>query len=117
MKIRVNDNVVVRTGKDRGKTGVVTKVLPKDSQVIVEGVNKCIKHVKGREGNPGERVEFDGPIHISNVSIVDPKSGKATRVGYKLDGNSKLRIAKKSGETIVPGKGKKKSETSKKTDK
>jgi large subunit ribosomal protein L24 len=115
MKIRLNDTVIIRTGKDRGKTGTVAKVLAKDNKIVVRGINKCVKHVKGKEGNVGERVEFDGPIHVSNVSVLDPKSGKATRIGYSSDGNVKTRIAKKSGETLPVQKGKKKIETSQKS--
>ncbi|MCF7917662.1 50S ribosomal protein L24 [Candidatus Gracilibacteria bacterium] len=108
MKIRLNDFVIVLTGKDKGKTGSVTKVLQKEQRIVIEGVNRRVKHVRGREGQPGERVEFDAPIHVSNVAISDPKTGKATRIGYIYEGNQKIRIAKKSGEVIVAGKAKKK---------
>jgi large subunit ribosomal protein L24 len=101
MKFRIGDSVIVISGADRGKTGTVTKIIASDNRIIVDGVNKHIKHVKGREGQSGERVEFFAPIHISNIAIVDPKSGKATRVGYKVEGKTKTRIAKKSGEEIL----------------
>lgn len=104
MKLKVNDPVVVLTGKDRGKSGTITRVLHKTNQVIIEGANKRIKHVKGRDGNPGERVEFYAPIHASNVAVVDAKTNKPSRVGYKLEGTTKTRITKKSGEPIVSGK-------------
>jgi len=102
MKIRIGDNVIVRTGKDRGQSGVVAKVYQGQDKVLIEGVNQKIKHVKGRDGVPGERAEFFAPIHISNVSIVDPKDGKAARVGYLVDAKgAKTRISKRSGQTIV----------------
>ncbi len=101
MKIRKDDSVYILAGKDRGKTGTVTRVLKKTDRVLVDGINKTIKHVKKKEGQSGERVEFFAPIHISNVSIVDPKTGKPTRVGYKVEGKTKVRIAKKSGEKII----------------
>lgn len=105
MKIRVNDHVVILIGKDRGKTGNVTRIM--GEKVVVQGINKTIKHVKKRNEQPGERIEFFAPIHISNVGVVDPKTGKATRIGYKFEGNQKLRIARKSGEKIIVGAGKK----------
>ncbi len=110
MKIRVNDNVFIRTGKDHGKTGVVTKI--EGDHVTVEGINKAIKHRKGRSGQPGERVEFFAPLHVSNVALMDPKSGKPTRVGFLMEGNQKFRISKTSGERIT-GEAKKKAPKSK----
>jgi large subunit ribosomal protein L24 len=101
MKFRINDDVVVTAGKDRGKTGKITKVLPKSGRVIVEGVNKAIKHIKGRNGEAGERVEFFAPINVSNISIVDPKDGKPSKIGYRVDGKTKVRFARKSG-TVLP---------------
>ncbi len=102
MKIRVGDNVVVRTGKDRGKSGVVSKIYAAQDKVLVEGINSKTKHVKGRDGVPGDRTEIFVPIHISNVSVVDPKSGGPTRVGYLVDAKgAKTRIAKKSGQAIT----------------
>ena len=101
MKFRIGDSVIVIAGADRGKTGTVTKIIAEDNRIVVEGVNKHIKHVKGREGQSGERVEFFAPIHVSNIAVADPKSGKATRIGYKVEGKTKTRIAKKSGEVIL----------------
>lgn len=101
MKFRINDDVVIIAGKDRGKAGKITKVLPKKGRIIVEGVNKAIKHVKGTEGRPGERVEFFAPIDVSNVAIADPKDGKPSKIGYKVEGKTKLRFARKSG-TVLP---------------
>lgn len=108
MKLRINDNVIVQTGKDKGKTGTIIKILPKKDTVLVEGINKRIKHVKKREGNPGERVEFSAPIHVSNVSIIDPKTNTATRIGYKSEGKTKIRVTKKSGTEVPSSKPSKK---------
>lgn len=110
MKIRVNDHVTILTGKDRGKTGTITKII--GERVVVEGINKAIKHVKRRNEQQGERIEFFAPVSISNVAVTDTKTGKASRVGYKIEGNQKFRITKKSGERVVPNIAKK---TAKKT--
>jgi large subunit ribosomal protein L24 len=106
MKVKVNDTVTILAGKDRGKTGKITKISRE--RVTVQGINKHIKHVKKRGETAGERIEFFAPIHISNVAIADPKSGKPTRIGFKMDGNDKVRIAKKSGEIIAQTAKKKK---------
>ena len=102
MKIKKGDNVKVLAGKDRGKTGKVTQVFPAERKVVVEGVNKTVKHAKTtRQGEKGQKIEFFGPIDASNVMLIAPKSGKPTRVGYKvLADGKKVRIDKKSGETI-----------------
>jgi large subunit ribosomal protein L24 len=101
MKFRVNDAVVIIAGKDRGKAGKIIKVLPKKGRVVVEGVNKMIKHVKGRNGEAGERVEFFAPLDVSNVAIADPKDGKPSKIGYRVEGKTKIRFARKSG-TVLP---------------
>ena len=101
MKIKTGDEVIVLTGKDKGKTGEVTKVMPTESRVIVSGINQAKKHRKPTQAGPGGIDTVDMPIHVSNVALKDPKSDKATRVGYKiLKDGTKTRIAKKSGETI-----------------
>jgi len=108
MKIRVGDNVVVQAGKDRGKTGVVSKIYLSQEKVLVEGINAKTKHVKGRDGVPGDRTEIFVPIHVSNVAVVDPKSGGPTRVGYLVDEKgAKTRIAKASGQAITKAVAKK----------
>lgn len=102
MKVRKGDNVTVITGKDKGKTGTVTRVVASDNKVIVSGVNVRKKHVKSKKrGESGEIVQYEAPVDVSNISLVDPKKGGRTRVGYKIkqDG-SKVRIAKKSGVEI-----------------
>ena len=99
-KIKKGDKVIVLAGKDKGKTGEVTQVLPKEDRVIVAGVNVVKRHQRPTQTTPGGIEEKNAPIHISNVALVDPKTGEPTRVGFKVDGDKKVRIAKKSGEVI-----------------
>ncbi|WP_427969008.1 50S ribosomal protein L24 [Altererythrobacter sp.] len=101
-KIKKGDSVVVLSGKDKGKTGTVAKVMPKEGKVVVEGVNVATRHRKPSQANPQGGIDrFEAPMHISKVAVADPKSGKPTRVRFetKKDG-SKVRVAVKSGETI-----------------
>ena len=102
LHIKKNDTVVVLAGQDKGKTGKVLKVLVEKNRALVEGVNMVSKSTKPSAQNPqGGIVKQEAPIHISNLSLVDPKSGKATRVGIKVtEDGKKVRIAKKSGEEI-----------------
>ena len=101
LKIRKNDTVVVLAGEDKGNTGKVLKVLVEKQRAIVEGVNIINKSTKPNAKNPqGGFVKQEAPIHISNLSLIDPKSGKATRVAIKHEGKNVIRIAKKSGEEI-----------------
>ena len=102
LHIKKNDTVVVLAGEDKGKTGKVLKVLVEKNRAFVEGVNMVSKSTKPSAQNPqGGIVKQEAPIHISNLSLVDPKSGKATRVGIKVtEDGKKVRIAKKSGEEI-----------------
>ena len=101
LKIRKNDTVVVLSGEDKGKTGKVLKVLVEKQRALVEGVNIMTKSTKPSAKNPqGGFVKQEAPIHISNLSLIDPKSGKATRVAIKHAGQNVIRIAKKSGEEI-----------------
>ena len=101
LKIRKNDTVVVLAGVDKGKTGKVLKVLVEKQRALVEGVNIMTKSTKPNAKNPqGGFVKQEAPIHISNLSLIDPKSGKATRVAIKHEGKNVIRIAKKSGEEI-----------------
>ena len=101
MKIKKGDQVIVITGRDKGKTGEVIQAMPKDSKVLVRGINLVKRHTKPTQENAGGIVSKEKPIHVSNVALIDPKSGKATRVGIKLDKGQKVRIAKKSGEVIA----------------
>lgn len=100
-KIKKGDKVVVLTGRDKGKTGQVVKVLPSESRVVVSGVNTVKRHQRATQTSPGGIEERDAAIHVSNVALADPKTGEATRVGFKTgkDGK-KVRVAKKSGEVI-----------------
>ena len=102
MKIVKGDKVVVIAGKDNGKEGIVQAVYPKVNKVVVEGVNVHKRHKKPTQQNPeGSVVEMYVPIDASNVAIVDPKTKKATRVGYAVDKDGKkVRIAKKSGSKL-----------------
>jgi large subunit ribosomal protein L24 len=101
MKIKKGDNVVVITGRDKGKSGEVLRVLPAERRLIVQGVHVARRHTKPRMGDPGGIVDKELTIHVSNVAHIDPQSGKPTRVGYKtLDDGRKVRIARRSGEMI-----------------
>ncbi|MDO8492027.1 MAG: 50S ribosomal protein L24 [bacterium] len=102
MKIKKGDNVVVITGKDKGKTGVIGRALPKSKQVIIEGVNLKKRHQKARkQGSKGQILDKAMPIHISNVQIVDPKKGGGTRIKIERESGKRVRVAKKSGATIA----------------
>ncbi len=101
LKIKKKDRVIVIAGKDKGKTGEVTAVFPKDSRVVVSGVNMIARHTRPSQANPqGGIVRREAPIHVSNVAHVDPKDNKPTRVGFKVEKDRKLRVARRSGETI-----------------
>ena len=101
LHIKKDDTVIVRTGSDKGKTGKVLKVLVKENRAIVEGINMVSKSTKPSAKNPqGGIVKQEAPIHISNLGLIDPKSGKATRITIKREGKTVTRIAKKSGEEI-----------------
>ena len=100
MKFRLNDMVVVVTGSHKGQSGEITKVSKDNRKVVVNGVNRRVKNVKAQGGQPGQRVEFFASIDVSNIAIVDPKSGKPTKIAYKYEDGKKLRVAKASGEVI-----------------
>ena len=101
LKIKTKDQVVVISGRDKGKTGEVLKVLAKDERVVVRGVNMVTKHERQTAQSQGGIKEIEAPLHISNVAHADPKTGKPTRVGYKfLEDGRKVRVAKRSGEVI-----------------
>lgn len=99
-KLRKGDKVIVLAGRDKGKEGEISKVLPKAGKAIVEGVNVMIRHEKQSQASQGGRVPKAMPIDLSNIALVDPKKGGATRVGFKMDGDKKVRFAKKSGAVI-----------------
>ncbi|MGE6593255.1 50S ribosomal protein L24 [Bacillus mycoides] len=101
MHVKKGDKVQVITGKDKGKQGVILVALPKQNRVIVEGVNIVKKHSKPSQLNPqGGIITKEAPIHVSNVMVLDPKTGEPTRVGFKVEDGKKVRIAKKSGELL-----------------
>ena len=100
MHVKKGDKVRVISGKDKGKTGVILAAYPKDSRVLVEGVNIVKKHSKPSQANPqGGIISFEAPIHVSNVMPIDPKSGNPTRVGHTTVDGKKVRVAK-SGELL-----------------
>ena len=101
LRIKKGDTVYVNAGNDKGKTGKVLSVAPSEDRVIVEGINMVSKHTKPNPKQPqGGIVKQEAPIHISNLNLIDPKSNKPTRVGYKVEDGKKIRYAKKSGEEI-----------------
>jgi len=100
-KIRKGDTVVILSGKDKGKTGEVVRAMPKENKVVVSGVNVHARHRKASQTNPQGGIERkEAPLHVSNVAIADPKSGKATRVRFEERDGKKVRVAAKSGELI-----------------
>jgi large subunit ribosomal protein L24 len=100
-KIRKGDDVIVITGRDKGKKGEVLRVFPKEGRVLVQGVNMVKRHTRPSATQGGGIVEKEAPLHASNVALVDPDGGEATRVGFRfLEGDRKVRYAKRSGEMI-----------------
>ena len=100
-KIKKGDKVVVTTGRDKGKSGEVLRVLRDEARVVVQGVNMIKRHTRPGAGQAGGIIEKEAAIHISNVAHLDPKSNKPTRVGYKfLEDGRKVRVAKRSGEVL-----------------
>ena len=101
MKIKKGDNVVVISGRDKGKSGEVLRVFPTESRLVVQGIHVARRHTRQSMGNPGGIVEKELTIHVSNVAHIDPSTSKPTRVGYKtLDDGRKVRVARRSGEVI-----------------
>jgi large subunit ribosomal protein L24 len=102
LHVKKDDTVIVITGKDKGKKGRVLAAYPRENRVLVEGVNIVKRHTRPNPKNPqGGIIEREAPIHVSNVMLVDPKTGKPTRIGYKvLENGKKVRIAKRSGAQI-----------------
>ncbi|KWV93308.1 50S ribosomal protein L24 [Erythrobacter sp. YT30] len=100
-KIKKGDSVVVLSGKDKGRTGTVQQVMPKDGKVIVEGINIATRHRKPSQQNPQSGIDrYPAPMHLSKVALADPKDGKPTRVRFEEKDGKKVRVAVKSGETI-----------------
>jgi len=101
-KIRRDDEVVVLAGKDKGKQGKVLRVLPSEDRVYVDGVNMIKKHQKGnpQAGEPGGIIEKEASIHVSNIAIVNPATGKADRVGFRVEDEKKVRFFKSNGDLV-----------------
>ena len=104
-KVRKNDTVQVLSGRDKGKTGKVTRVLKADERVVIDGINIRKRHTRAqRPGEQGGIVEFPAPLHLSKVGVVCPKCGRATRVGFRtLEDGTKVRVCKRDGEVIDNG--------------
>ena len=100
MKIKKGDEVVVISGKYKGVKGAVLEARPGESRVVVAGVNRHKWHIKPTQNEAGHIVDREAPIHVSNVALVDPKTKKPTRVGYKMEKGKKVRVAKKSGTEL-----------------
>ncbi len=100
-KIKKGDRVVVLTGKDKGRSGDVLKIFPAENRAIIQGINMVKRHTRHAPGEEGGIISKEAPLHISNLAIADPKDGKPTRVGFQtLKDGRKVRVAKRSGETI-----------------
>ncbi len=100
-KIKKGDKVIVLAGRDKGRTGEVTMVIPKETRAVVRGVNMIKRHTRATGQEEGGIISKEAPIHLSNLAVADPKTGKATRVGFKtLDDGRKVRFAKSSGDLI-----------------
>lgn len=98
--IKKGDTVIVIAGADKGSKGEVLEMLPKRNRAIVADINMVTKHKKPTENDPGGRIEQESSIHVSNLMLVDPKTGEPTRIGRRLEGTKLVRYSKKSGETI-----------------
>ena len=99
-KIRKGDKVVVLTGKDKGRTGEVIAVMPKEDRAVVRGINMVRRHQRQTQTQEAGIINKEASIHLSNLAIADPKDGKPTRVGFKMEGDKKVRVAKRSGDVF-----------------
>ena len=100
-KVKKGDTVIVLTGREKGKSGEIIRMLPKEKRVLVRDVNMVKRHTKPSPTNPGGIVDKEAPNHVSNVAVADPNDGKPTRVGYQvLEDGRKVRVARRSGEVI-----------------
>ncbi len=100
LRVRKGDQVVVITGRDKGKSGEILRVLRAENRVVVRGVNVAQRHQRQTAREPGGIVPKELSIHVSNVALIDPKTKRPTRVGYRMDGERKIRFARRSGEAI-----------------
>ena len=99
-RIKKGDKVVVIAGKDKGRTGEVVAVSPKDDRAVVSGINVVRRHQRQTQTTEAGIIAKEAPIHLSNLAVADPKDGKPTRVGFKMEGDKKVRVAKRSGDVI-----------------
>ncbi|GAA5625508.1 50S ribosomal protein L24 [Brucella sp. NBRC 12953] len=99
-KIRKGDSVVVLSGKDKGRTGEVLQVMPKDDKAVVRGINVVKRHQRQTQTQEAGIISKEAPIHLSNLAVADPKDGKPTRVGFRVEDGKKVRVAKRSGAVI-----------------
>ncbi|MFZ2102937.1 MAG: 50S ribosomal protein L24 [Oricola sp.] len=99
-KIRKGDEVVVLTGKDKGRKGTVMQVMPKDNHAVVAGINVMKRHQRQSASQEGGIISKEAPIDLSNLALLDPKDSKPTRVGFRMEGDRKVRFSKRSGEVI-----------------
>ena len=99
-KIKKGNQVVVTTGRDKGRRGEVLEVRRTENRVLVQGCNIVKRHTRATQDNPGGIINKEAPLHISNVSLIDPDSGKATRIGYEVKDDKKIRIARRSGKAL-----------------
>jgi large subunit ribosomal protein L24 len=99
-KIRKGDKVVVLAGKDKGRSGEVLAVMPKEDRAVVRGLNMVKRHQRQTQTQEAGIINKEAPLHLSNLAVADPKDGKPTRVGFRVEGDKKVRVAKRSGEVI-----------------
>ncbi|MEP3423320.1 MULTISPECIES: 50S ribosomal protein L24 [Alphaproteobacteria] len=99
-KIRKGDKVVVLTGKDKGRTGEVLAVMPKEDRAVVRGLNMVKRHQRQTQTQEAGIINKEASLHLSNLAVADPKDGKPTRVGFRIEGEKKVRVAKRSGVVI-----------------
>ena len=99
-KIKKGDQVIVTTGKDKGRRGEVIQVIRAESRVLVQGCNMVQRHTRPTQSNPGGNIAKEAPLHISNVAHIDPDSGAATRIGYEVKDGKKIRVARASGKAL-----------------
>ena len=99
-KLKKGDKVVVIAGRDKGTEGEIEKVIPSEGRAVVSGVKTVVRHTRQSQSSQGGRIPKSMPIDLSNIALVDPKEGGATRVGFRMEDGKKVRFAKKSGETI-----------------
>lgn len=117
MKIRTGDTVVIISGKDKGKTGTVLRVLPTKNRIVVSDANMRTRHMRATPQRPGQKVQYEASLHVSNVMAIDPKTKKRTRIAHKVDSKGKkTRVAVKSGEELTKKKVAAPSKTEDKTD-